>query len=388
MNPDNSQPEEVNPSIQKLEEDLQKLSQEAKVETPTVQPTDITSNLQNFNHEVPTKKPPLALAIFLLIITSLALAFYLFKDRFLGNTVNIPTSVATSSPVPTIDPTANWKTYTNTKHGFSFKYPSTWIIDTKGDNEEFNAQVKLRSGSSTIQIYANMDGLGGKGQDFQKTTQFNLDGYPLYKYKITQAYNNTWLIGLTDDLTNSLGVFRIMNKVYSITLVYPQSEDMKETESEFDQILSTFKFLDTSVNLSCSSINLGLSLILPSQNWTCKIDNIGKEQKGLNGTMALTSPVFTVQISSLGRGYPCDLSDPDPNSPRYDPTNACSIQSFYDKNNINLKVFKLSGETKEIFGTITNGPSISIVYNGMASRDLTQNEKSEIFKLLDSIKVK
>lgn len=29
----------------------------------------------------------------------------------------------------TADPTANWKTYTNTKYGFSFKYPKDWVIE-------------------------------------------------------------------------------------------------------------------------------------------------------------------------------------------------------------------------------------------------------------------
>jgi len=42
-------------------------------------------------------------------------------------TVVIPTQIpiATSTPMstPTSDPTANWKTYTNTKYGYSIKYP-------------------------------------------------------------------------------------------------------------------------------------------------------------------------------------------------------------------------------------------------------------------------
>jgi len=40
------------------------------------------------------------------------------------------TVVATPSELtPTPDPTADWKTYTNTKYGYSIKYPSNWWIE-------------------------------------------------------------------------------------------------------------------------------------------------------------------------------------------------------------------------------------------------------------------
>ncbi len=39
-----------------------------------------------------------------------------------------PTPSPTATPAATIDSTANWKTYTDTKYGFSFKYPPTWAV--------------------------------------------------------------------------------------------------------------------------------------------------------------------------------------------------------------------------------------------------------------------
>ncbi len=41
-----------------------------------------------------------------------------------------PTIEASPSASASADVTADWKTYTNTKFSFSFKYPSDWILDT------------------------------------------------------------------------------------------------------------------------------------------------------------------------------------------------------------------------------------------------------------------
>ena len=43
--------------------------------------------------------------------------------------VVIPTPSLTLSPSPTTSPTANLKTYSNEKYGFSFNYPQSWQID-------------------------------------------------------------------------------------------------------------------------------------------------------------------------------------------------------------------------------------------------------------------
>lgn len=45
-----------------------------------------------------------------------------------------PTPVAVAIPTP--DPTANWKIYTNTKYGYSIKYPEDWFIKESGNPQE------------------------------------------------------------------------------------------------------------------------------------------------------------------------------------------------------------------------------------------------------------
>jgi hypothetical protein len=44
-----------------------------------------------------------------------------------------PAKQSVSKPTPTPDPTADWKTYTNTKYGYSIKYPENTKIDTSLD---------------------------------------------------------------------------------------------------------------------------------------------------------------------------------------------------------------------------------------------------------------
>src|SRR5205809_683958 len=44
--------------------------------------------------------------------------------------IPIPTISQPPSPSPTstLDPSLNWKTYKNTKYGYSIKYPQDWLI--------------------------------------------------------------------------------------------------------------------------------------------------------------------------------------------------------------------------------------------------------------------
>lgn len=38
----------------------------------------------------------------------------------------VATTATSTAPMPPVDETANWKTYTNEKYGFSFEYPGGW----------------------------------------------------------------------------------------------------------------------------------------------------------------------------------------------------------------------------------------------------------------------
>jgi len=85
----------------------------------------------------------------------------LFPTQTIVNQVIIPTTTLTTKPNPTINSTADWKTYINKDVGITFDYPKDWkIIDNQGptyillyppesnpelpsDNISFNKEDKL-----------------------------------------------------------------------------------------------------------------------------------------------------------------------------------------------------------------------------------------------------
>jgi hypothetical protein len=63
----------------------------------------------------------------------LAVVAYVFGAKFI-NPQPTSTPVAVVTPSPTPDPTANWKTYTNQKYFYSFKYPQSYTVGQNGVN--------------------------------------------------------------------------------------------------------------------------------------------------------------------------------------------------------------------------------------------------------------
>jgi hypothetical protein len=198
-----------------------------------------------------------AMAIFVLLSLA-AVAFLYYQNQQLKTMLaSYQTPVSTPVPSATPDVTANWKTYTNSVQRIAFKYPLTWQLDNKGDQEQLNAQLSLTKGQAIIKMYFSMDGIGGQGQAYEGTP-YILDGHSLYRFVTTNTYNNTRMVGVSTSLTETLGVFEVNGKTYSITLTYPMSEFQTEAgnslEKEFDQVLSTFKFISPSASPSAKPV--------------------------------------------------------------------------------------------------------------------------------------
>lgn len=167
---------------------------------------------------------------------------------------------ASTLPVPTFvsDPTADWKTYTNTKFGFSFKYPKdlSYIYDQSDQYSETginNAMILLQNFDDSkprtetdqdfqIVIYiANKNGNFNLEDPQGEQTETTINGVRVIRASTTQK----WVSVPTVFFQSS------PNKI-AVQLSNPNSTN----KTWFDQILSTFKFTDNTTLIPNSILNL------------------------------------------------------------------------------------------------------------------------------------
>lgn len=151
-----------------------------------------------------------------------------------------PTPVPTKTQIsPTLDETANWKTYTNTKLNFSVRYPETWVFKESSAGSDFAPSENLLSVSQS-EIFSPIFIFVKSVDNFDLSTQ-TLDQYQ--EKAITVGGINTKRVsGITKQGGQAARRFtgvKMKNngKTYGIITVGDSYIDI------FDQILSTFKFL-------------------------------------------------------------------------------------------------------------------------------------------------
>ena len=195
----------------------------------------------------------LILLIIFIILLSLGTAgFFAYQYVQLKNQVIQTKPTPVTSPSPTPDPTANWKTYTNTA-GYSIKYPAsftTQLIAAGAGNKEANAETrnlfiyKSDAPEPYLERYINLEIFQVKPTYNQGTiTKTTLDNKTVEKIVIPDAKFDIYSA-------------QLVNKGF--IEIYVLSDPTKKEVA--NQILSTFKFVDqaqadTSNWLSFSSNN-------------------------------------------------------------------------------------------------------------------------------------
>ena len=226
------------------------------VETVPVQPIQPTP-VQTVP-PIPTKsgsKLKLILGIIILILVSAGIL--LAKSGSLSQLTAkpTPTPVPTQIPIPTptTDPTANWKTYNNTKFNYSFKYPVEWG-DCPNDFGGGQTDTAIYLCSASLQPFdyiwtSFMD--NPQNLNFQQLATQNLSSDLKNNFKYTAV-----TIGLNSaNVTKSLPAaneseevfFKMPNNGYIGISYQPNNSKSGFTESSssykiFYQILSTFHF--------------------------------------------------------------------------------------------------------------------------------------------------
>ncbi|KKP47716.1 MAG: hypothetical protein UR39_C0003G0118 [Candidatus Woesebacteria bacterium GW2011_GWA1_33_30] len=162
----------------------------------------------------------------------------------------------TQTPAPTLDLTANWKTYTN--EDLSFKYPSDWL--RSGDVISPDMPGSPHNNLYPYGLFLNV---------FDKNATLKTNAYTYsgcMKETSTQTVNGVFIkrfieinTGQCKDRDQKQRIIWIVPSASSYgpsVAVFYQVDDSEQVEQIVTQILSTFKFLDNEITSIITSDEL------------------------------------------------------------------------------------------------------------------------------------
>ncbi|MBI2612014.1 hypothetical protein HYW54_04705 [Candidatus Gottesmanbacteria bacterium] len=237
----------------------------APTETPSTSQTPPSPPLPNIPSPPlsSSKKIFIFIGVTIIFLLSVSGAYFLGKSQSNSTTSNIsPSPILSLSPTPHFK--ASWKTFTNTKYGYQFQYPSNWDIwsvDGSGDYPPGTPTPPATLGKSLLFGYTKR-GIGTSGDEKQIQLDVhaleNPQQLPLKEYFVKEKWGEEWLKLMEDTTVNNLeavnlkfsgspsGYYINIGK-YIINLAFSATETNEKFEippqQVFDQILSTFKFL-------------------------------------------------------------------------------------------------------------------------------------------------
>lgn len=261
------------------------------------------------------------------------------KTTFFANPYINAKPTTTLTPAPTSDPTANWKTYINTKVGFEMKYPERY------------PQPGLPSGgpnSSPIYATGNEDNtdiiFGTSSLD-----SIDLDVFP-FTGTVDQLKNDATKspIAISEEkatLIKTIQVGETTAQWYATTpkIVYPNDTNSgairvyfignnhgfilnttsNHNTEEIDQILSTFKFTDTTSTQQVQGIQLNSCCSCPTM--------VDVSQIGKNGWVAYEEGTdYTSQrpaacsVPNIGVCAPCPPPEGESTPSAFTPPSRCN----------------------------------------------------------------
>lgn len=222
----------------------------------------------------------LVILLSILLIISIAIAvFFVFQTQRLVNELRVmsdeskQTVESTTEPVATIDPTADWKTYTNNEFEFQMKYPPAWKLEvdqsvaTKG-NREFRFKTEKNEYINGV-VFDGPTGYIQKLEDWEK--------------KINMSNGDSLFISYTDNLG-------------------PGSKGAMIDINIFNHFFSTFKF----INSSDASIPKSISSLFDSINSNFKLNLVPvEENKFYSSTGEITKKSWKIDLkdANLGKSF-------------------------------------------------------------------------------------
>jgi len=152
------------------------------------------------------------------------------------------------------DETANWKTYRNEEFGYEIKYPKEWkVIENPYPGCEITGCDVIRGSVSSLTIHREKRNSMSLQEFYQMTSRnfrgnrkfdISIDGHPAIKEEFDFSQYNI----RPDDTKSVWGLvnYYILKDEYIYTLEggIAQSADEQEYRRIFNQVLSTFKFIN------------------------------------------------------------------------------------------------------------------------------------------------
>lgn len=208
-------------------------------ETPPIQPNPVMP-------PAPKKVSGVLIAgLILLFISVLALVgYYFIQTKGLNVNISTPTPLVTIAPTPTAtpDPTADWKTYTDSAKTYTFKYPSDWTPSTdvglfNNPNKDWIFGVEISSSSLSAQEWVSSkrctSDILGKLCSIETTSPI------LNSIQFTNFGSQYTEIGTV--IKHGASIFEI-----NLNARNPNQPVDDNTKNTYAQILSTFKFTEVS----------------------------------------------------------------------------------------------------------------------------------------------
>ncbi len=169
-----------------------------------------------------------------------------------------PTAMPTiSQPTPTLDLTIGWKTYIDTKFGYSIKYPSEWIFNTETrsfqEGDIFSVAIVGKDQKKDTEFYDGASLTIGEPIKTEKDVRtWVKEYYPANNLgDEPNIFSEETIASLSFQkfFTCDLGCFTYYNiknngYVYRI-VIFAGGTDKINYEQTLSQILSNFKFLGT-----------------------------------------------------------------------------------------------------------------------------------------------
>ena len=204
--------------------------------------------------------------IFLLMYAMLTLGVRK-QTPYQQNTTRVfpsPSPTTASSPAASDADMANWKMYTDTVQGFSFKYPSSWSYQLQPDNTFVwkNANDSIPVMGLHSQLKPITSPLRGDSfiplEEDHSVPIMNVENFQINNSNIPSG--KAYYVSCGGECLFYFLQFKIKNTYYEIRL--PHLGYTHESLDTFNQILSTFIFLDQNqTSDSQSAINVTLCKI-------------------------------------------------------------------------------------------------------------------------------